>query len=364
MRSCPLALTQGHDACRTMEFMALRIEDYALIGDTKTAALVGKNGSIDWFCAPRFDSAACFASLVGDATQGRWLIAPRGQVCSVARRYERDTLVLITEFSTDEGAVEVRDFMPLGQATPTIVRMVTGLRGRVTMEMDLVIRFEYGSVVPWVVHEGEVLRAIGGPDALSLWSGVATTGRNLTTVANFDVAAGDVVPFALTWHPSHEEPAPRVDCQRTASETIAWWRDWVSQSTYRGPWRDQVIRSLITLKALTYEPTGGILAAATMGLPEHIGGNRNWDYRYCWLRDATFTLYSLMSAGFTREAAAFRDWLIRAIAGDPSQLQIMYGPAGERLLGTRHPVARRVRGLDPGARGERGRSSVPARCLR
>jgi len=293
---------------------------------------VGKNGSIDWFCAPRFDSGACFAALLGDAAQGRWLLAPRGEVKKVNRRYERDTLVLVTEFCTDEGVVEVRDCMPPRDRTPDIVRTVTGVSGRVAMEMDLVIRFDYGSVVPWVAQERGILRAIGGPDSLWLWCDVETKGRGLTTIASFDVAEGQVVPFRLAWSPSHEGPPPLLDCVAAVSDTVAWWRDWASQSSYQGPWREHVMRSLITLKALTYDPTGGIVAAPTMALPERIGGQRNWDYRYCWLRDATFTLYSLMTAGFTHEAAAWRDWLIRAIAGDPSQIQIMYGPAGERRV--------------------------------
>jgi GH15 family glucan-1,4-alpha-glucosidase len=312
--------------------MALRIEDYALIGDMQTAALVGKNGSIDWFCAPRFDSPACFAALLGDDGHGRWLLAPHGEIRSVTRHYEHDTLVLVTEFVTDQGVVEIRDCMPPRDKTPDIVRTVTGMRGRVTMEMELVIRFEYGSVVPWVIHDQGVLRAIGGPDALSLWCNVETTGRGLTTIAKFDVSEGEVQPFRLAWYPSHQEPPRVLDPVAAVQDTIRSWRERAGQSSYEGPWRDQVMRSLITLKALTYEPTGGIVAAPTMDLPERIGGQRNWDYRYCWLRDATFTLYSLMSAGYTREAAAWRDWLIRAIAGDPSQLQIMYGPAGERQV--------------------------------
>ncbi|HKQ67803.1 MAG TPA: glycoside hydrolase family 15 protein [Polyangiaceae bacterium] len=312
--------------------MALRIEDYALIGDTQTAALVGKGGSIDWFCAPRFDSGACFAALLGDASHGRWLLAPRSQLGKVTRRYEPRTLVLITEHTTPEGVVEVRDCMPPREKTPDIVRTVTGVRGRVTMQMELVIRFAYGSVVPWVVQREGSLRAIGGPDALFLCTPVKTRGQHLTTVATFEVAEGQVVPFRLGWYPSHEEPPPQIDAVAAVADTVAWWREWMKHCVYKGEWSDQVLRSLVTLKALTYAPTGGIVAAPTMGLPELIGGERNWDYRFCWLRDATFTLYALMSAGFTREAEAWRDWLVRAIAGDPSQLQIMYGPAGERHL--------------------------------
>jgi GH15 family glucan-1,4-alpha-glucosidase len=311
--------------------MALPIEDYALIGDTQTAALVGRDGSIDWLCLPRFDSSACFAALVGDAGHGRWLLAPSAEVRRIRRRYRGNSLVLETEFETDQGTVRVVDCMPVRQAEPDLVRVVEGVAGDVPMRMELVIRFDYGSIVPWVRNLDGVLRAIGGPDALSLWSPVATHGQNLTTCAEFTVRAGERQPFLLVWHPSHLSPEG-VDPLAQVSDTEQWWEDWARRCTYQGPWRDAVVRSLVTLKALTYAPTGGMVAAATTSLPERIGGIRNWDYRYCWLRDATFTLYSLMMGGFTEEATAWRDWLLRAAAGNPADLQIMYGPAGERRL--------------------------------
>jgi GH15 family glucan-1,4-alpha-glucosidase len=313
--------------------MPLPIEDYALIGDTQTAALVGKDGSIDWLCLPRFDSGACFAALLGDASNGRWLLAPKGKVRKVTRRYEPGTLILVTEFVTDDGAVEVVDCMPPRDVVPDLVRFVRGIRGQVEMMMDLVIRFEYGSVVPWVSgREKGVLDAVAGPNGLRLQSGALTTGRGLTTVANFTVRAGESVPFLLGWYPSHQKPPNPIDPDTALQETRKFWQDWVSQCTYAGEWREPVLRSLITLKALTYAPTGGIVAAPTTALPERIGGVRNWDYRYCWIRDATFTLYALLTAGFRSEATAWRDWLLRAVAGDPSQLQIVYGTGGERSL--------------------------------
>ena len=310
----------------------MRIEDYALIGDTHTAALVGRDGSIDWLCLPRFDSGACFASLLGDQRHGRWLLSPTAEVGQTRRHYRPATLILETEFETDEGAVRLVDFMPPRENSPCVVRVVEGLRGQVRMRMELVIRFDYGSIVPWVRNLKGVLYAVGGPDSLYLHTPVETRGEQFTTVADFSVSAGQRVPFVLIWHPSHE-PAPQpVDPERVLEETAAWWRDWSSHCTYKGEWHDQVLRSLITLKALTYAPTGGIVAAPTTSLPEALGGVRNWDYRHCWLRDATFTLYSLMAAGYRDEASAWRDWLLRAAAGDPMQLQIMYGPAGERRL--------------------------------
>lgn len=310
----------------------MRIEDYALIGDTYTAALVGRDGSIDWLCLPRFDSCACFASLLGDQRNGRWRLSPKGEVRQSHRRYRPGTLILETEFETDDGAVRLVDFMPPRGKHLDVVRIVEGLRGQVRMQMELVIRFDYGAVVPWVRNLDGVLSAIGGPDALYLHTPVATRGVQFTTVADFVVSAGKRVPFVLIWHPSHEPPPKPIHPERALKETEAWWLDWSSHCTYEGEWHEQVLRSLITLKALTYAPTGGIVAAPTTSLPETLGGVRNWDYRYCWLRDATFTLYSLMSAGYQQEASAWRDWLLRAVAGDPAQLQIMYGPAGERRL--------------------------------
>jgi GH15 family glucan-1,4-alpha-glucosidase len=313
--------------------MALPIESYALIGDTHTAALVGTNGSIDWLCLPRFDSGACFAALVGDDYNGRWLMAPAGAVRATRRAYRDDTLVLDTDFETDEGAVRVTDCMPPRYERPEVVRIVTGLRGRVAMRMELIVRFDYGALIPWVRRLSGFLSLVAGPEALALRGDVQTWGEGLTTVSEFSISAGDSVAFVLAWHPSHEKPPRPVHAQSAVEDTEEWWRDWAQQCTYgERDWRDRVMRSLVTLKALTYEPTGGILAAATTSLPEKIGGVRNWDYRYCWLRDATFTLYALLAAGFKEEARAWRDWLLRAVAGAPSQMQILYGPAGERRI--------------------------------
>jgi GH15 family glucan-1,4-alpha-glucosidase len=253
-------------------------------------------------------------------------------VLSVSRRYRGESLVLETEFTTDAGVVRVVDCMPPRQSEPDLVRVVEGLRGEVPMRMELVVRFDYGSIVPWVRTEDGVLRAMGGPDALSLWSPISTTGIGLTTQADFIVRAGDRVPFVALWHPSHVDSPQPVDGLEAVRDTEAWWRSWSDRCTYQGPWRTHVVRSAITLKALTFAPTGGIVAAATTSLPEHLGGVRNWDYRYCWLRDATFSLYSLITCGYIEEAAAWRNWLLRAVAGAPSDLQIMYGVGGERRL--------------------------------
>jgi GH15 family glucan-1,4-alpha-glucosidase len=312
--------------------MPLRIEDYALIGDCQTAALVGLDGSIDWLCVPRFDSGACFAALLGTPAHGRWLLAPEGEVRRVRRRYRDDTLVLETEHETDTGAVTVVDCMPIRRRVPDVVRLVVGTRGQVRMRMQLVIRFDYGTVVPWVRHAEEGIRALAGPDTLLLRTDVDVQGRDLTTVAEFRVAEGQRLPFVLTWHPTFEPPPAPIDAETAIAETTRWWAEWSARCTYEGPWREAVVRSLITLKALTYMPTGAIVAAATTSLPGQPGGVRNWDYRYCWLRDATFTLYALMMGGYTDEARAWREWLVRAVAGDPAQIQIMYGIVGERRL--------------------------------
>ncbi len=312
--------------------MPLRIEDYGLIGDTQTAALVGRDGSIDWLCLPHFDSGACFAALLGDPRHGRWLLAPSAPVAAVSRQYRPNTLVLETTFETEAGAVRLVDFMPLRQAEPDMVRIVEGLSGDVPMQMELIVRFDYGAVVPWMRRLDGHLRAIGGPDALSIYTAVDTYGKDLTTRAEFTVRAGERVPFAIMWHPSHQSAPPQLDPIAALDDTTAWWKDWASRCSYEGPWREPVLRSLITLKALTFAPTGGIVAAPTTSLPEEIGGVRNWDYRHCWLRDATFTLYALMIGGYTEEAAAWRNWLLRAVAGDPSALHIMYGMRGERRL--------------------------------
>ena len=311
----------------------MRIEDYALIGDTQTAALVGRDGSIDWLCLPRFDSGACFAALLGDRSNGRWLIAPsEGSMKRVERRYRDSTLVLETEFTTDSGTVRLVDCMPPRGDAPDLVRVVEGVTGRVAMQMELIIRFDYGAIIPWVRRADGRLVAIAGPDSLWLQTPVEVHGEDLTTVAEFTVSEGDRVPFVLTWHPPHLGPPRPIEPFRAVDDTVAWGQEWCGRSTYDGEWRDLVTRSLLTLKALTYGPTGGIVAAATTSLPEQLGGVRNWDYRYCWLRDSTFTLYALMSGGYAEEARKWRDWLLRAVAGQPAAMQIMYGPAGERRL--------------------------------
>jgi GH15 family glucan-1,4-alpha-glucosidase len=308
------------------------IEDYALIGDCHTAALVARNGSIDWLCFPRFDAGACFAALLGDETHGRWLLAPAGEVRNIRRRYRDGTLVLETDFETADGVATLIDCMPPRSREPDLVRVVAGKRGQVRMRMELVIRFDYGSITPWVRRTGTGIRATAGPDTLVLSSGVALRNQDFRTEAEFTVAAGQRVPFVLQWHPSHEPEPALIDADATITATDEWWREWSGRCTYEGPWREAVVRSLITLKALTYAPTGGIVAAPTTSLPECLGGVRNWDYRYCWLRDATFTLYALMLGGYVEEACAWREWLLRAAAGKPSQLNIMYGLAGERRL--------------------------------
>ena len=312
--------------------MPLRIEDYAMIGDGQTAALVGIDGSIDWLCFPRFDSGACFAALLGTPDHGRWRIAPRGEVRATRRRYRDGTLVLETDFETPEGAVRVIDCMPIRSDVPDLVRIVEGLRGRVPMRLELVIRFDYGSIVPWVQKLDRGLVATAGPDRLVLRTGLPLRGENFTTVAEFDVAEGQRYRFDLTWSPSHTPLPPALEPEQAVIDTEHAWREWSGRCTYEGPWREAVVRSLITLKALAYAPTGGIVAAATTSLPEKVGGMRNWDYRMCWLRDATFTLFALMHAGYIDEARAWREWLLRAAAGKPSELQIMYGLAGERRL--------------------------------
>lgn len=312
------------------------IEDYGLIGDTETAALVGRDGSIDWLCLPRFDSGACFAALLGGAEHGHWWIGPSDPDPQVSRRYRGETMVLETEFQTDTGQVRVIDFMPIrggpGNGRIDVVRIVEGVTGHVPMEMHLTFRFDYGSVVPWVTREGERLHAVAGPDAVVLDTPVAIRGEDRSTVAEFGVGQGERVPFMLTWHPSHISAPDPLDAAEALSTTERWWENWISRCRFEGEHREAVIRSLLTLKTLTYGPTGGILAAPTTSLPEALGGSRNWDYRYVWLRDATFTLYALIMGGYRSEAAAWRDWLLRAVAGNPERLRIMYGLAGERRL--------------------------------
>ena len=308
------------------------IEDYGLIGDLETAALVSRDGAIDWLCLPRFDSGAVFAALLGDEGNGHWTIRPAGEFRSTERSYRGDTLVLETTLETDTGAVRLIDFMPPRDTNPDLVRIVEGVRGRVGMRMELALRFDYGSIVPWVRRVDGTLVAIAGPDAVLLRTPVEHEGRNLRTHAEFTVAAGDRIPFVLRWFPSHE-PAPEpIDPERALDMTVSFWDDWAQKCSYEGRWHDAVHRSLLTLKALTYAPTGGIVAAPTTSLPEWLGGVRNWDYRYCWLRDATLTLLAFIRAGYVDEAGAWRDWLLRAIAGSPDDLQIMYGVAGERRL--------------------------------
>jgi GH15 family glucan-1,4-alpha-glucosidase len=314
------------------ELMSLPIEKYALVGDCHTAALVGSDGSIDWLCLPRFDSGACFAALLGGPEHGRWLLAPAAQPRRVERRYRGDTLILETDFDTEEGSVRIIDFMPLSDQRWDIVRIVEGLSGRVSLRMELVVRFDYGSIVPWVRRAGEILLLTAGPDTLELAASVAVAGENLKSVAEFYVSAGARQSFVLNYRPSHADTRPTIDADRALIDTESLWQEWSGRCTYQGQWRHSVLRSLITLKALTYKPTGGLIAAPTTSLPEWPGGMRNWDYRYCWLRDATFTLNALLLAGYDDEAAAWREWLLRAVAGSPDDLQILYGVTGVRRL--------------------------------
>jgi GH15 family glucan-1,4-alpha-glucosidase len=308
------------------------IEDYAVLGDTQTAALVSRDGSVDWLPFPRFDSGACFAALLGGPENGRWRLAPRAQALRTTRRYRPETLILETTVETAGGAVRIIDFMPIRGRTPVLVRVVEGVRGRVVVETELVIRFDYGRVVPWVRRRDESLTATAGPDALCVRSDIDLRGEGLTTKGEITVRPGERRALVCAWFPSHQElPAP-IDPLAALDETTTWWRDWSAQCRYRGPMREPIVTSLAVLKALTYGPTGGIVAAPTTSLPELAGGTRNWDYRYCWLRDATLTLYALMMGGHLEEAVAWREWLLRSAAGDPGRIQIMYGVGGERRL--------------------------------
>ncbi len=309
-----------------------RIEDYAVVADLQTAALVGRDGSVDWLCLPRFDSSASFAALLGGPRAGRWRIAPLSGGACTRRAYRDDTMVLESTWETSEGAVKVLDFMPIRQTQPDLIRIVEGVSGRVPMGVELVARFDYGRVVPWVRHTGDRWVAVAGPDSLWLDSPVRLRGRNMRSLAEFTVEAGQRVPFVLTWVSSFQDEPPRHDPERALGETDRFWRDWIGRCTYDGRYSQAVRRSLLVLKALTYAPSGGITAAATTSLPEQIGGPRNWDYRYCWLRDAAFTLQALTGSGYTAEAKAWRDWLLRAVAGDPEDLQIMYSLTGRRRL--------------------------------
>jgi GH15 family glucan-1,4-alpha-glucosidase len=313
--------------------MSSKIEDYALLGDCETAALVGRDGSIDWLCWPRFDSGACFAALLGGREHGRWLITPADEAVRISRHYREDTLVLETDFETADGVVTLVDFMPPRGKTSEVVRLVVGRRGRVTMRTEIILRFDYGSLVPWVTRmEDCALLAVAGPDMVVLRTPVRLQGKDFTTIGDFTVSAGQTIPFVLAYSASHLSPPAPIDAQKALLDTEKFWRRWAGHCTSAGKWSADVRRSLITLKALTYRPTGGMVAAPTTSLPEQLGGPRNWDYRFCWLRDATFTLLALMNAGYYEEAQSWHAWLLRAVAGQPSQVQVMYGLRGERRL--------------------------------
>jgi GH15 family glucan-1,4-alpha-glucosidase len=309
-----------------------KIEDYAFLSDTQTGALVSRDGCVDWLCLPRFDSPACFASLLGTGENGRWFFHPDEKIERTRRRYRDDTLILETEIETKGGAVRLIDFMPPRGENPDIIRIVEGLRGKVAIHMELIIRFDYGQMVPWVRKRHDGLEAIAGPDGLILRTPIETCGKDLTTVADFTVAKGERIPFVLTWFLSHKDPPRKVNAEHALRDTEKYWREWSKQYVIKGEWRDAIVRSLITLKGLTYEPTGGMVAALTTSLPEEIGGVRNWDYRFCWLRDAAFILLTLVGAGYREEAKSWRQWLLRAIAGSPEQMQAIYGVRGERRL--------------------------------
>lgn len=317
--------------------MSKPIEDYGIIGNMISAALVSRDGSIDWLCLPRFDSAACFAALLGNPEHGRWLLTPEDPACRISRRYVPGTAVLESRFETATGCCTLTDFMPLthDEEKVDVVRIVRGISGEVAMSMELILRFNYGQVVPWVRRRDYGLSAVAGPDAVELHTAVALVGRNMTTTARFTIRENEEVPFTLSYHRSHKMPHFVPDSSETMDRTISWWQEWSKRCLFdikHHVWRDAVIRSLITLKLLTFGPTGGIVAAPTTSLPEAIGGSRNWDYRYCWLRDSALTLYALLNAGYREEAEAWRQWLLRAAAGRPEQLHIMYGIAGERWL--------------------------------
>jgi len=310
-----------------------RIEDYALLGDLHTAALVSTSGAVDWLCLPRFDSPAVFAALLHDDSAGHWSLAPATARSRAARRYAVNTLILETDWQTENGAVRVIDFMPPRARTPHLIRLVVGLNGEVAMRSTLRLRFDYGRVIPWVRADENQVHAIAGPDLVRLVSPVPLRGEHWETLADFTVRAGDRLPFVMSWGPSHDPDMEDVDAEEALAATTSFWTEWLAHADYqRGPYDAAVDRSLVTLKALTYEPTGGIVAAATTSLPEELGGVRNWDYRYCWLRDATYTLQALLAAGFRAEAGAWRDWLLRSIAGQPEALQIVYSIDGTRRL--------------------------------
>ncbi|TML68236.1 MAG: glycoside hydrolase family 15 protein [Actinobacteria bacterium] len=312
--------------------MTMRIEDYGMVGDLQTVALISREGTVDWLCFPHFDSGACFAALLGDERNGRWLLQPQGEFRAARRRYRPDTLILETELETDDGTVRLIDFMPLRDEAPDLVRIVEGVEGRVAMKTDLTIRFDYGAVVPWLRRVDGARIAVAGPDGVVLRTPVDLVGRNFHTVGEFTVSKGDRVPFTFSWFPPYREPPDEIDPEAALEETERFWVDWINTCAHEGEWRDAVERSLLTLKALTFAPTGGIVAAPTTSLPEWIGSVRNWDYRYCWLRDATLTLLAFLTSGYVDEARAWRDWFLRAIAGSPKDLQIMYGIHGQRRL--------------------------------
>ena len=312
--------------------MALPIEQYALIGDCHTAALIGSNGSVDWLCFPRFDSGACFAALLGGPEHGHWLLAPSAEVQAVSRHYRDGSMILETEFQTAQGRVRIIDWMPLSDRRWDMARIVEGLSGTVDMCLELVVRFDYGSIVPWVRRIDGALVMTAGPDTLELRTGVETKGENMKTVGEFSIAAGQRKSFVLHYRPSHFPMLSPIDPEQSLTETETYWRGWSERCIYQGRWHEPVLRSLLTLKALTYRPTGGIVAAPTTSLPEQVGGVRNWDYRYCWLRDATFTLNALLLTGYIEEATEWRDWLLRAVAGSPDDLQILYSVTGARRL--------------------------------
>jgi len=313
--------------------MSANIEDYAMIGDCETAALVNRDGSIDWLCWPRFDSTACFASLLGSEQNGRWRIGAADPDACISRRYRDQTLILETEIETRDGSATVIDFMPVRRSTASIVRLVHGRTGRVAMRTEIVVRFDYGALVPWVTRlDDGALRAIKGPDMIVLRTPATLRGEQMTTVGDFEVAAGDTMPFVLSYGPSHLRPPAPIDPTQALNETVSFWRNWACRAPATTRWSDPISRSLLTLQALTHRPTGGIIAAPTMSLPERLGGARNWDYRFCWLRDATFTLITLMNAGYYEDAQAWRAWLLRAVAGDADRVQIMYGVCGEPRL--------------------------------
>ncbi len=330
-----------------------------MIGDCLTAALVSKQGSIDWLCLPYFDSPACFAALVGTPENGHWSIAPADSVKTVRRNYRDGSLILETHFETESGAVTLIDCMVPGSENPELLRTVVGTKGQVRMKLELVLRFDYGSIVPWVRKSDGGISAIAGPDTIRLRSDVPLHGKDMATHAEFTVNQGQRISFEMAWYPSHKNEPAALNADEAVHETEKWWREWVDRCTYQGKWRDAVRRSLITLKGLTFLPTGGIVAAPTTSLPEQLGGVRNWDYRFCWVRDATFTLQALLNAGYMDEAREWREWLLRAIAGNPSELNIVYGLArGAASHRTGTSVASGLREVRAGANRQCGLPTI------